>query len=149
MGLGNLAEARAELALISQTHQNDLPVLNLRWELAAHEADWQSGLEIARTILEVAPEECEGWLHQAYALRRVSAGGLQAAWEALLPSLEKFPDVPTIPYNLACYACQMEQMDQARLLLNRAIQVGGKDQIKKMALHDSDLQALWPEIRSY
>jgi hypothetical protein len=62
--------------------------------------------------------------------------------------MEKFPKDPVIPYNLACYACQMQQPDKARVLLTRAMALGGRDHIKRMALSDSDLQPLWKEIET-
>ncbi len=57
-----------------------------------------------------------GWLHRAYALRRVANGGLPQAWDALLPAAEKFPGEPVIAYNLSCYACQMQQLDASRAM---------------------------------
>ena len=39
-------------------------------------------------------------------------------------------------------------MDQAREWLGRAVEVGGKVEIRKMALADDDLQPLWPEIKN-
>jgi hypothetical protein len=38
-------------------------------------------------------------------------------------------------------------MDVARDWLKRALAVGGKDEIKRRALEDSDLEPLWSEIR--
>ena len=40
---------------------------------------------------------------------------------ALRPAFEKFPKVSVIPYNLACYACQMNKLDEARVWLRRAM----------------------------
>jgi len=77
----------------------------------------------------------------------VPQGGLQQAWEALLPAFDKFPKEPIIPFNLACYACQMRQLDAARDWLQRAMAISGKEKIKPMALKDSDLEPLWEEIR--
>ncbi len=66
-------------------------------------------------------------MHQgACALRRDPDGGLQAPWDALFPAMEKFPDEAIIPYNLACYACQMDKPDKARILFARALAVGDK-----------------------
>ena len=145
--LGNLAEARAELALISSGRQEHPEVLEVRWLVAAEGKRWEEGLQVARALLRGAPERSFGWLHQAYALRRVPGGGVQKAWEALLPASDKFPKEPTIPFNLACYACQLRQLDAAREWLKRAAAVGGKAKIKRMALNDSDLELLWEEIR--
>jgi hypothetical protein len=41
----------------------------------------------------------------------------------------------------------LQQLDVARGWLKRAVAVGGKEKIKKMALKDSDLAPLWDEIR--
>lgn len=147
MELGNLAEAEAELNRVSAEHQCHPDVLEVRWAILATASRWEAALRAARALLKVAPERSSGWLHQAYALRRTSAEGLKLAWDALLPVSEKFPDEPTIPYNLSCYACQMGNLDEARLWLDRAIHTGKKAVILQMALNDPDLKPLWQEIR--
>jgi Flp pilus assembly protein TadD len=147
LGLGNVAEAKAEAALIAPRQQEHPDVLEMRWQICAEEKQWDAGLEIARRHLQAAPDDASAWLHQAYALRRVREGGIQRAWDALLPAAEKFPDEPTIPYNLACYACQMTRLAEAREWLQRAVAVGGKEAIQRMALADADLEPLWEEIR--
>ena len=146
--LGNLAEAKAELAQVSASQQEHPDVLELRWAISAQENHWEEGLEIAQTLLRCAPKRPSGWLHQAYALRRVADGGLQKAWDALLPASDKFPKELFIPFNLCCYACQLRQLDTARDWLKRAMAVGGKSKVKQMALGDSDLEPLWAEIRN-
>jgi tetratricopeptide (TPR) repeat protein len=144
--LGNIAEARAELARIPEAFHAHPDVLNVRWALSAQEKDWTAAFEISGQLVHKAPDSPFGWLHHAYALRRVAQGGLQAAWDFLYPVLEVFPEVPIIPYNLACYACQLRQTEKARELLGRAMAGSNKQQIKKIALEDSDLQPLWEEI---
>ncbi len=140
--LGNSAEARAELAQLKPALMNHPDVLELRWMIAADEKQWAEGLEIAETLLHTAPKRSSGWLHRAYAVRRAPEGTVQKASEALLPAAEKFPQDPIIPYNLACYACQMQQLDSAMSWLKKAVELAGKDQIKKMASEDADLQPL-------
>jgi hypothetical protein len=146
--LGNPAEAKAELAQVSPAQQDHPQVLELRWSILAEEKRWEEGLQVAQILLRRAPERPTGWLHQAYALRRVPNGGLAKAWEALIPAFDKFPKEAIIPFNLSCYACQMGHLDAARQWLHRAVRIGGKDTIKRMALGDSDLEPLWPEIRA-
>jgi predicted Zn-dependent protease len=146
LGLGCAADARAELASISAAGQNHPAVLEARWTLCAHEKRWADALTIAELELKSAPEDSAGWLHRAYALRRVSEGGLPQAWDALRPAAEKFPYDPIIAYNLSCYACQMRQLDMAQSWLCRAMAAGKKEIIKQMALADADLQPLWKEI---
>jgi predicted Zn-dependent protease len=146
--LGNCAEAKAELAQISPAQADHPEVLELRWSILAEEKRWDEGLQVAQVLLRRAPERPTGWLHRAYALRRAPDGGLQKAWEALLPAFDKFPKEAIIPFNLSCYACQMRQLDAARDWLKRAVRIGGKEKIKRMALKDSDLEPLWAEIRA-
>ena len=144
--LGSPAEARNELAQIQPAEQNHPNVLEVRWLVCAQEKKWDEGLGVARALVAKAPKRSSGWLHQAYALRRVLDGGVKQAWEVLLPAFEKFPREPTIPYNLACYACQMQQLEEARTWLKRALAISSKERIKTMALADSDLEPLWGEI---
>src|SRR3954468_21586331 len=111
MELGNAAEAEAELTKISAENQNRPDVLEVRWVLHSQANRWDEALEVARALLKVAPNRSSSWLHHAYALRRASTGGLQQAWDALLPAHEKFPREPTIAFNLSCYACQLKQLE--------------------------------------
>ena|SRR2546422_10725843 len=147
--LGNVGEARAELERISSGLRQHPDVLEIQWSLCAREERWDEGLQIARALLHTAPERSSGWLHQAYALRRVREGTVKKAWHALLPAFDKFPKDPIICFNLACYACQMQQLEAARVWFKRALVLGGKERIKNMALEDSDLKALWAEIQKF
>ena len=147
MELGAPAEAGTELGKISVANQSHPDVLEVRWLLFAEAKQWDAALEIARTLLKNAPGRSSAWLHQAYSLRRAAGGGVRQAWDALLPACEKFPHDPTIPYNLSCYACQLEELDKARTWLRRAFQLGDKGKMKEMALGDADLRPLWEEIR--
>ena len=148
LGLGSPADARAELDAIAPAQQSHPAVLEARWLLCAHEKNWRDALAVAECEVRSAPEEASGWLHRAYALRRVNGGGLAQAWDALLPAADKFSTEPVIAFNLSCYACQLKELDAARVWLQRAIQAGGKDVIKKMALADEDLKPLWAEIQN-
>jgi predicted Zn-dependent protease len=147
LGLGNPAEAKAELARLPGRLHGHPEVLRLMWDIAAREHNWPLALDIARLHMSVAPKSLFGWIHQAYALRRVEEGGLQAAWNALFPVMEKFPKNPIVPYNLACYACQLQQQAKARILLTRAMALGGREENTRMALNDSDLKPLWDLIK--
>ena len=146
--LGNSTEAKAELAQISPRLQKHPAALELRWLICAKEQQWEEGLRFADAMIAEAPEEPSGWLHRAYALRRVPSGTLQLAWDALRPAADKFPKEAIIAFNLACYACQMQQMDTALVWLKRAMEKDERDQIKKMALEDPDLQPLSKEIQT-
>ena len=147
--LGNVKEARAELAALPKEFCNDTDVLDVQWLLHARDEDREGALEVAERLLKADPDCSSGWLHRAYALRRTPQGGLAQAAEALRPAAEKFPAESTIPFNLACYACQLGQMAEARHWLREAFRRGDPGQIKAMALADGDLEALWPEIKTW
>ena len=150
LGLGNTAEASAELEKIAPALRTRPDVLETRWLICAREKKWETCRDIARTITELAPDDPGGWLHLAYSLRRIPGGGLQAAWDLLLSKAEHFPREVTIPFNLACYAAQMQRLDDARHWLEQAFAVAKEirchDQVRRMALDDPDLESLWPEI---
>ena len=147
--LGNLVEAKAELGQISPALATHGDVLEVKLLIQIEEKNWATSLQTARSLIETQPDRALGWLHQAYALRRLPEGGLQAAWDALLPAAERFPKEPILPYNLSCYACQLGKLDEARQLLRRAFQIGDKHRMKTMAQADADLQPLWPEIKEW
>jgi tetratricopeptide (TPR) repeat protein len=147
LGLGAPADAWAELDAISSPNQRHPAVLDLRWTMHVEAREWDAALKVAGVMLAHAPDQADSWLHHAYALRRATHGGLAQARAALEPAAEKFPKEPVIPYNLACYACQLQQLDEARAWFQKALQAGKKAELKRMALADPDLEALWEEIR--
>jgi Flp pilus assembly protein TadD len=146
--LGNLVESKAELRHLSREHLDHPAVLELRWLIGAREQRWPECYELAEKLIQFAPENPSGWLHRAYALRRLpKGGGVEQAWTALLDAFERFPREATIAYNLSCYACQMRKLDDARLWLERAMQFGDRERLRNLALADEDLRPLWDEIR--
>jgi Flp pilus assembly protein TadD len=65
------------------------------------------------------------------------------AQEKLRPAAEKFPDNWLVQYNMACYACQLGEIEEARAFLARAIELGDAAKVKLMALDDPDLLPLF------
>jgi hypothetical protein len=118
----------------------------MRFQILANKREWDSCREIAEMITQQLPEFAGGWLHLAYATRRATGGSEQAAFDVLSSVAEKFPEEPTIFYNLACYVCQLGQLPEARKWLKRALTAGDAKQIKLMASNDADLKPLWEEI---
>lgn len=146
--LGDVKEAAAELNQLPP-ELNDVPqVIEARWQVAACQNSWEEALHLAHKLVELLPENPTGWLHRAYAMRRCPSGSIEKARDALLPAWGRFPEEPTIPYNMACYACQLGRLEEARLWFSRAVDVGGKVEMQSLALSDSDLEPMWGEIRS-
>ena len=120
----------------------------MQWLIRAEQQDWTAALSAATQLVQTAPDRPAGWLHRAYAMRRVPEGGIEQAWNLLLPAAEKFPSEGVIPYNLACYACQLGQLDESRRWFKIARRAGKAETMKTMALKDEDLRPLWEEIRT-
>jgi len=144
--LGCPADAVAELDAIPPDHQQHPDVLEMRWRLHANAHEWSAAANVAQALVARAPERVTGWLHHAYALRRAPDGNVQLAFDALLPAVDRFPAEAIVPYNLACYACQLGRQAEARAWLDRAFKVGNKTELKRMARDDEDLKPLWPDL---
>ena len=69
------------------------------------------------------------------------ANDLNAAREILVASLSKFPREAIIYYNLACYDCQLNQIDSAKQHLKQAFRIDPDWRL--LALEDEDLKPLW------
>ena len=145
--LGDASEALVELDQMSEPLQAHPDVLETRWLALAQNRRWDAAAKIGRALIAAAPNRSLGWLHHAYALRRATGGGVLAAFNALAPVAEKFPKEATIPYNLACYTCQMQRdADETLAWLRQAMKAGKRQEILAMAMKDPDLEPLRAEI---
>ena len=140
--LGNAREAEREWEHISPLGRRDPDVLELGWSLYAQAQHWERALCVAQECIALAPDRPFGWIHRAYSLRRMSGGGLQLAWDALRPAAERFPNECLIPYNLACYAAQLNQLETAWDWLQKAMSLGNAQDLTAQALQDPDLAPL-------
>ena len=142
--LGNHLEANAELEKITARRRAHPDVLEVRWEIYAKVKDWEACLEIAGAVIKTAPERASGWIHRSFALHELKR--TQEAWDNLFPVAERFPKVPTIPYNLACYAAQLGKLWESQQWLKQAFKIGDSKELKLLALDDPDLKPLWDKI---
>jgi tetratricopeptide (TPR) repeat protein len=144
--LGNCQEAWNELDEIIPRWRMHPDVLALIWELHAAEKEWPKALAAARQLVARYPDDPNGWIHQSYALHEMKQTA--EARDALVKVVGKFPTLDLIPYNLACYECQLGRLDAAKRWLALAENAKGKENLKKMALSDEDLRPLWDYIRA-
>jgi Flp pilus assembly protein TadD len=147
--LGNAHEARVEFEQISSAARLHLEVLDVEWRLLADEKRWEDAVGVAEAQILMSPQHVEGWIHRSFALHELRR--TEAARELLLPAVKQFSKDTTIPYNLACYECQLGNLDAARDWLRRALarqkSADGRRQQLAMALTDPDLLPLADEIR--
>ena len=144
--LGNCVEATEELDQITPEMRGHPNVLVVRVAICEAAEKWEYAAEIAKAISELNPDSPFGWIHHAYALHELKR--TQEAWNVLLPVVDKFPKEYIIRYNLACYACQLGNLKEAREWLKKAIALAGRKGVTLMVLNDPDLEPFWKEIGS-
>ena len=145
--LGNVAEAAAELEKVAPQFHSHPAVLTIRYEIQSKAGNWDVAAEVARALTELAPNQPGPWISLAYAVRRKTGGGIPQARAILVQAHATFPREQVIAYNLACYECQLGDLNAARSWLEKACALGDADKVKLMALDDPDLKPLWPELR--
>jgi predicted Zn-dependent protease len=140
--LGNPVEAGAELNRVTPSQRGDPEVQELRWQISAQSRNWNACVDIGKALTQLAPDRVVSWIHHAYALHELKR--TQEAFDVLAPIAIKFPSDATIPYNLACYACQLGDLVGARDWLAQAFRLGNAKEIQRQASEDPDLAPLWP-----
>src|SRR5437870_766180 len=111
VGLGNWREANEELENITPENRAHPEVLCIRWQIYCMAEKWERANEIARVISERMLTHMACWLHKK---KRT-----EGAWRLLLGVADKFPDNHSMRYNLACYASQLGNFEDARKWLEQ------------------------------
>ncbi len=124
---------------------NHPDVLELRWKILAKAQKWESCLELAEKLTGVAPRRSLGWLYLAASLNALNQ--VEEAYQTLAEIVDDFPENPAIPYQLACYACDIGEIDEALDWLRQALDGGDSNQLKALALKDPALKPLWDHIQ--
>ena len=144
-GLGDLVSASDELEKITPAFRAHPAVLLMRCKIYQAAKRWGYLIEISETLIEQLPKLADAWIHRSYALHELNQ--TREAFDLLLPAAKKFPKLPVIPYNLACYACQLGKLEDAMKQIEQAIDLAGKkNDIRLDALEDPDLEPLWLQI---
>jgi tetratricopeptide (TPR) repeat protein len=139
-----VAQAREELAKISAEDRDAPAALDANLAILYASENWQELEEAARTSIQTNPEQIQGWLSLAFAMRRTA--GVAVAKETLLAVDHRFGDVTGIlHFNLACYHCLLSETDEAIARIRRALKLDPN--LKALALEDDDLKPLWPIIQ--
>jgi hypothetical protein len=147
LGLGDWQEANKELDRIAPEFRRHPGVLLARHEIFSKGRQWNNADEVARELIQIHPEESQFWIWHAYAARRMTGGGIPQAREILDKARQLFNAEPLIPFNLACYECQLGNLQAAWKWLETAFKIGDAKAFKAMALEDRDLEPLWPRLR--
>ena len=97
------------------------------------------GSNMTERLADFQPDDIQWTIFLAHATRR--ADSIHAAKEVLLNAESKFPKEAALKYNLACYFCQMGEIQNARNYLKKAFEIDLNWRIA--ALEDEDLKLLW------
>jgi hypothetical protein len=139
--LGDYSEAQKELEKIAPEYSTHPDVLKVRWRICGKTQDLEAALTVARTICRLEPSHPFSRVHQSEALHVVESPS-----EVCDQSGIRLPYLFAIPYNLACYACQLGNLEEAWDWLEVAIEISDPGEVKKIALSDPDLEPLWIKL---
>ena len=139
LALGMPKEAEAELNAVVEHEQEQIEVLRLRVDLHLESKRWAKVLSLAPSVCKASPESEATWIAWAFALHELKRTGEA---QSVLLKAEPFHGSKSavLHYNLACYACMLGQLDEAKRRLSTASKM---DQAwLQTALDDPDLQAM-------
>jgi tetratricopeptide (TPR) repeat protein len=94
---------------------------------------------VATKLRAYDPDEPQWMISVAYATRRVES--IPAAKIILEEALFRHPKIGVIHFNLACYECQLENLEKAKEYLSNAVML--ESVWRKKAMEDQDLEPLW------
>ena len=97
---------------------------------------------VAKRLAIHDPDEPQWTVSWAYATRR--ADSIEQARLILVNAIERMPNVAVLHFNLACYTCQLGDLEKAKAALHTAFNL--EPQYRVMALDDEDLKPLWDSI---
>jgi len=144
--LGNPTEAALELEKLSLPHRNHPDVRAIEWEIDRAAKRFERLFEHARALTQVRPSQSDSWVKLAQSF--YWSGRYEEAYECSRGVVDQFPKDYVLHYDLACYACLLGKLDEAKIGLVRAFKLAPDPKRAKLyALEDPDLERIWPEIR--
>ena len=142
--LGNYKEAQAEVDRIGYWSRFHPDVLMARWKIFARVKNWGRSLDVARSMIKLAPDRPSSWICLSYSL--CNSNRNLEAWQQLVDASERFPKVSAIPYFLARLSCKMGNLDEATKWLNKWNGMVNETSLKETARKDPKLKPIWNQI---
>jgi tetratricopeptide (TPR) repeat protein len=142
--LGMFLDANAELEKVDPYKRAAPEILALRVAIYKGLERWELMQVVAQRLVEFDVRNIDFVISYAFATRR--AESIEAAKQILLNAEPKFPNQAVIKYNLACYFCQLEDLESAKDYLKRAFEIDPNWRLQ--ALEDEDLQPLWDSLQA-
>ena len=136
--LGMFAAALDELSILPEEMASRLETLQMKLAIFFDAKDWAAAECVAKELTIREPADPGNLVNLAFAVRRSQS---KAEAKAILTDAGKrFPNTAIIHYNLACYACQENDLESAKEKLVRAISLDPN--YLDTAKSDEDLVAL-------
>ena len=132
-------DANAELEQVAPENRHLPAVLAVRVEIYRALEKWELLRAVAKELALLAPHEPHWSVMWAYATRRDES--IEAARLILLVAVEHQPEVAIFHFNLACYDCQLGELEVAKARLRHAFKLD--ERYRAMAIKDEDLAPLW------
>ena len=139
LDLGMFQDAWDELESLPPEMCADDAVFEIRIAILTRLGKWESARILAESLAKRSPEEPGWWLSWSDAIRREQS--VDAAQAVLRQAADLHPGVAMIAYNLACYACVLGDLSEAKQLLKVAF--GLDEGFRKIALEDPDLDLIF------
>jgi tetratricopeptide (TPR) repeat protein len=136
--LGMLHEAGAELDGLRGDVDTRIAALMMRSDIASRLRNWPLMLQCSQEWLSLQPGNAGALISLAFATRRTES--IPAAREILRGAEQQHPDDVLIRYNLACYACQAGDIEEAQTRL-RSVFAADASYVT-LATRDDDLAPL-------
>jgi tetratricopeptide (TPR) repeat protein len=143
--LNDAKETFRELERVSEESRLHPATLVITWKALFLSHQYDAALQVARGLCEREPDLPFGWLCCGQSLAQ--RGELQAAKNILLSVEPSFAGNKLIPYNIACYASRLGQMDEALDWLFQALARDEGLELLESALEDPDLESLRRALR--
>lgn len=140
--LGLFLDADAELDQVAPEFRHEREVLAVRVGIYQALEKWELMRTVAARLARIEPDNVGCAVSLAFATRR--AESIEAAKLLLLAAVENHPDEPLLHYNLACYECQLGDIEVAKSRLAQAFSLNAGYRL--IALTDEDLAPLWDSL---
>ncbi len=140
--LGNFEEAKRELQQISEQFKCDPDVIEMRYRVDCRPECWDAVHELVMAMRNSMPEKPR--IDFYLAMIQFYGKKYQEAYETLRPVVDELPEDWTIAYCLACYCCKLGKVDEAKIWLHKAIDLGGEE-LRQDAMADPDFAPLWAQ----
>jgi len=145
LDLGMIDEALASLEQLEDRHTGvrRAQFLALRLKLSRQHERWDTMRKAAARLKQLAPHEPEVWISEADAIRH--AVSVQAACDHLKEAEILFPDNAHIKFQLGCYHCQLQHLEEGEEYVREATRL--HQHWRLIALQDQDVKPLWPKLK--